>query len=178
MSSATAPVGFEHRLQHALSWESKVVAKLERCGWLATPFGQGQLPEPQRALLRRLPTALRWMPDILATRAGPAGPFCVLIDAKGGDRHKSTGNHGIETASLNALLEWKRLAKVPCVIVTPDWLVHDVEYIAANSWKGPRYGNGSGTPYRLWRGDTGTAFDACFNDDAMLALMACEREWV
>jgi hypothetical protein len=153
---------FQTRMQAAQEWELAVLDRLRSCGWSADRFGQGQLPESQRRLLRRVNTRVRWIPDLIAQRAVSGGSVCMFVDAKSGETYKRSRRHDIETASLHALVDWKRFSGVPCVLVTQDWMVHDVDFVLAFSEDGPHRGNGSGTDFRVWQASTGIDWDTCF----------------
>lgn len=164
-------MSFDARLVKATAFEDAVIEKLRECGYLADRFGQGQLPERQRALLRFHDTQVRWMPDIACSRRFAKSSLFMFLDAKAGDTYLRTGNHDIEKASLDALVEWKRFSKLPTFIITSDWKVHDPERILNLCWSGYFRGTGSGTPFVLWPVDVGQAWSSFF-DPELLELLA------
>lgn len=162
---------FALRIASAVAFEDQVVERLRALGFVADKFGQGQLPDRQRELLRTVDTPIRWMADIIAQRKFAAGTLCMFVDAKAGDKYKQTNNHDIETRALNTLIEWKRFAKAPSLIVTADWCVHDPEYVAGICWDGRWNGNGSGTPFKLWPVSAGQPWERYFDEDLLELLV-------
>jgi hypothetical protein len=163
---------FAQRMRVAESWEAELRDRLRAEGWVADSFGQGQLPKHQRELLKRVRTPARWMPDMVAQRPEREHSLCIFIDAKAGDTFRKTGNHDIEAASLDALIQWKRFSKVPCLVITQDWKIHDVERVAALCWDGAFRGFGSGTPFKLWKASDGIEWDSYFFDYELLEMVA------
>lgn len=157
---------FHQRLAAAKEHEQRVTDALLVRGWLAEPFGQAMLSDTMRDHLRRIPTSVRWMPDIIAAKSYPAGERIIFIDAKAGDRHKETGNHDIELAALESAERWIELSGGQCPyyfvfgdggIVTPG----DVREVC---WNGFYNGNGSGTPFVLFPTAVCRQFTAVFGD--------------
>lgn len=91
---------FRARFGTGSQWEQQLPAKLAAWGWQTTTFGQAQIPDGFRSVLRDYedsygrPSLIRWLPDLLATRSGQ---LC-LIDAKT-DRG-GTQNHAVELDAL------------------------------------------------------------------------------
>jgi hypothetical protein len=156
--------GFQGRLAAAHAHEDRVRASLLLRGWAAEPFGQGQLTPEMRDYLRRVPTSVRWMPDIIAAKQFAARTQVVFVDAKAGDRYKDTGNHDIELAALDAAEKWIQLAGDAC----PYYFVFDDGGVLTPSvarelgdpgvWRG----NGSGTPFLLVPSIACQSFDGVF----------------
>lgn len=153
---------FKTRLATALPHEAAVLARLREAGWTAGPYGQGQLKEV-RDELRHLDTPLRWAPDIIAIRTYPTGhKRLVFVDAKAGSRWRTTGNHGVEMAALKAADEHERAFGGNVFFVFSDFGVAHSERIWS-CWKpGPRYGNGSDTPYVIFKREICVPFEAQF----------------
>lgn len=87
-----------------------------------------------------------------------------LIDAKTGERWIKTGNHDVEKAALDAAELWEQTFGVPVYFVFTDWSVATVEMLRSIELRdGPRYGNGSGTPYWLFAATVCVPFDALFS---------------
>lgn len=162
---------FAERLQVGRAFEDQVRDRLERDGWESSKFGQEQLPEKHRRILRRQDTSIRHMPDVLASRMIGELAVSAFFDAKSGEVFRRTGKHGIETASLMALVEWKRAHKLPTYIVTADWCLHDPEYVLSICEDGHYLGKGSGTPFKLWYASEGQPWDQFF-DLELIELMA------
>ena len=102
-------MSFAERLAASTQFEAAVLERLNRTGWAAFPFGQGQLSHECRERLRVFedlsgrPCLIRWMPDIIAFRSFPAGRSRVaLIDAKacGDGPNISLEKAAIETCEI------------------------------------------------------------------------------
>jgi hypothetical protein len=111
---------FRARFGAGVQWEKQLPDKLAVWGWDTTLFGQAQIPENFRDVLRDYedsygrPSLIRWLPDLLATRSGQ---IC-LIDAK--TDSGSTPNYAVE---LDALRVGKAIVDhmfTPVYYVWPD----------------------------------------------------------
>lgn len=173
--------GFTDRMQRAVEHETFVQLRLQTLGWDAEKFGQGQLTEPMRALLRDYrtdsgdPTPMRWMPDILAGARRPDGRSVVrLIDAKAGDGWHRYGNHDVEADALSAAVAWSRMFRVSVWFVFEDFSCISAEDLDAMPvvkasekrpgarWPGSWHGAGSGTPFWLFRASDAAPLDREF----------------
>jgi hypothetical protein len=87
---------FSERLQVGETHERRVAAELRRRGWAVDHWGQGVLSEPIRDALWRSNSRLRFLPDLIAARAGEI----VTIDCK--DRMQSkTSRYAIKRECVN-----------------------------------------------------------------------------
>lgn len=156
-------MSFNVRLGAARELETKVIAGLESRGWFAWAFGQEQIPEQGRDILRRYkddahrPSLIRWMPDILALRETHR-PQVALIDAKGGDGPR----YAIETRSLEAAEIFVGRLHTPVFFVCRGGGVLTPRDIRERGWPGPESTKGSGTPYLLVDKRWAQKFDAVF----------------
>lgn len=140
---------FERRLERAVAFEEKVTATLIERSWRAERFGQGQISEEMRELLREVDTAVRWMPDIIAARRFAAGMRLVFIDAKAGERWRDTGNHDVETKALIGAELWREYSGCETYFVFTDGGVITPATFREMAEPGRYVGNGSGTPFYL-----------------------------
>lgn len=158
-------ITFAARIKAAKDHEDRVLTELRRRGWLAEPFGQGQLPEQIRDHLRAFRTPVRWMPDIIACKTFSTGLKAVrYVDAKAGDKWKETGNHDIETAALEGAEQWEQYAGHPVYYVFGDGQVADPERIRACARQGQFNHRGSGTPFVLFSRELCVPFDTVFGE--------------
>lgn len=87
---------YRARFEAGSQWEKELPTKLAAWGWSVTPFGQAQIPEAFRTVLRDYedsygrPSRIRWLPDHIAARPGQ---LC-LIDAK--TERSDTSNYAVE----------------------------------------------------------------------------------
>lgn len=138
---------FSDRLSFSYRYEQHVIWVLQQQGFCAEPFGQAMLSDAMRDQLRRNQTKVRWLPDIVAAGEGQV----FYVDAKASTAEK-TGNHAVETASTESLLEFQRFSGDPVFYAFPH---HNVDTFvpldewAAAKWAGNFYGHGSGTPFDL-----------------------------
>lgn len=154
--------GFAGRLAAAIAFEDKVVAALTERGWLAERFGQGQLSEEMRSMIRSVETAVRWMPDIIAARRFEALTKLVFVDAKAGERWRDTGNHDIEAAALIGAELWRDYSGCETYFVFSDGGVVTPATFREFCEPGRYRGNGSGTPFYVARRFICQRFDAVF----------------
>lgn len=143
---------FSERLSHAQRHEGAVADALERLGYTVTRFGQGQLSEAAREVLKAHHSPIRWMPDLLAVNLRHA----VLVDAK----NTAGRNYAIETAAHDAHYSMAVALGTPVVYVWGDmhantWYQVD---LYAEPYTGPEC-NGSGTPFKLMPAMHGQALD-------------------
>lgn len=164
---------FDKRLQGSRKLEQRVIDGLHRRDWLAYPFGQEQIPEDGREVLKayldeaRRPSMLRWMPDILAVHSGPPVRV-VLIDAKGGNGQR----YAIETRSVEVAEMFVARLHTPVFFVCEDGRVLSPRDVRERGFLGPATANGSGTPYLLVEKRWATRFDVIFG--AVAAEQATE----
>lgn len=139
---------FADRLKLAEEWELALIEQLEECGWLADRFGQAQIRDDMRKYLRRWPTPLRWLPDILAIHPGN-GRHC-LIDAKTDQSKRTTDNYAVEVSVVDTGELFIRNLGTPVFYVWPDggvmtpWIIRNRGH--RRDGKGTK---GSGTPFYL-----------------------------
>lgn len=154
---------FAARMAEAALHEQAVLNEIRCRGWIAEPFGQGQLPERVRDLLRKhSSTLVRWMPDIIAMKQFPNGMQLRFVDAKAGNKWETTGNHDVEIKALESADAFYSYAKAPVYFVFTDMGAAAPEDIWDVGWQGPNYGNGSGTPYLLFPAAVCRPLDATF----------------
>lgn len=153
---------FERRLEVATAFEDKVVAALIERGWRAERFGQGQLSEEMREIIRRVNTPTRYMPDIIAARPCPAGTRLSFVDAKAGEKWRETGNHDIETAALEGAEMWESYSRCEVFFVFSDGGTITPKVYRELATPGRFRGVGSGTPFVLVPRAACMRFDAVF----------------
>lgn len=160
-------MSFTTRNAQAIAFENEVIERLHRNGWHAEQFGQGQMSEYARELLRRFvhpdpnvgPTLIRWMPDILAGRMYGEHAYVALIDAKVCGEQYS--NQAIEIKALEAAEVFEQL-HIPCFYVFSNWKVVKPAEARRYGYEGRPSRNGSGTPYLLFEKDVGEDFERFF----------------
>lgn len=162
-------MNFQRRMAQAVSHEDAVIEQLRQRGWLAERFGQGQLPGHVREQLRDIDTDVRWMPDIIAMKSYPVGPQLRFIDAKAGDKWRTTGNHDIEIRALESAEAFYVYAKWPVYFVFSDMSIAAPEEIREFGRPGPFYGNGSGTPYLIFTKHVCRPMDSAFGPVGAMA---------
>jgi hypothetical protein len=145
--------------------EQKVLDRLNRTGWPASPFGQALLPTScSQGLLSfkdraQRPSRLRWLPDIVTVRTWSDGESHVtLIDVKTGNGP----NYAIEVSALETVEVIIRHLFTPTVFVFNDWNVLTPQQVREYGFPGHYKGNGSGTPFRLVEKYHGRPFDLYF----------------
>jgi hypothetical protein len=157
---------FAERFLAATAFEGEVIERLNTSGWQAFHFGQTQLPEECRNLLRRFedssrrPCLIRWLPDIITFRTYAGGRvFVALIDAKAcGDRP----NYAIEMSAQETAEALTDQLFTPTFFVFDDWKVMAPRDVRQRGVAGSHNGNGSGTPYLLVSKKYGRPFDEIF----------------
>jgi hypothetical protein len=154
--------GFSRRLEVAKEFEQKVIAELTLRGWLAEPFGQGQLSDEMREIIRRVNTPVRWMPDIICAKRLTATTSLRFIDAKAGDKWRETGNHDIEAAALDGAEKWESMSGCPVHFVFNDGGVISPTVFRELAAPGTFRGLGSGTPFLLVTREACQRFDAVY----------------
>lgn len=160
---------FASRMTQAYPHELAVLDRLRSAGWDAEPCGQTLFSQTLRRHFRNTEKVmlLRWAPDIIAARMFLSGfSQVVFVDAKAGDRWRTSGNHDVEISALEAAEQWERTNR-GCIyyFIFSDWSVVTCEEIRDVAHRGPDYGNGSGTPYLLFPVTVGSAFDVIFPAD-------------
>lgn len=161
-------MSFQKRMSAARAHEELVMNELSRRGWVAEPFGQGQLSERMRGALREVDTPVRWMADIIAAKPYPARMVIRFIDAKAGDRWRETGNHDIEQAALDSAENWVEFSGKQCEFF---YVFGDLGVISPMDARelvkpGQFRGSGSGTPFVLLPAAACVPFDAVFGQPA------------
>ena len=143
---------FGARIATAHALEQRVIDGLQSRGWMAYEFGQAQIPNAGRDILKAYsdnalrPALLRWMPDIIALRC-EGKPEVALVDAKGGDGQR----YAIETRSIEAAEAFVERLHVPVFFVCADGGVLTPRDIRERGFAGPVNNTtaGTGTPYVL-----------------------------
>jgi hypothetical protein len=153
---------FLRRLQVAVEFEHKAMAELTARGWLAEPFGQGQLSEQMRHIIQRVDTPVRYMPDLIAGKRQGGGTSVVFVDAKAGEKWRETGRHDVETAALDAAEKWEQMSGCPFYFVFTDGGVITPAVFRELGEPGRWRGVGSGTPFLLIDQQACRRFDAVF----------------
>jgi len=149
---------------------------LRRKGWFAESFGQEQLSAAMRMALQSCtdwegrPTGLRWLPDLIAV----GGPLAVLIDAKSGERWRTTGNVCVEKAALDAAVRFSHALKIDVYFIFTDGsAISAIQLDHCAKWGVSWRGRGSGTPFWLFqKADTWPCLDFETVDPA--ELIACD----
>lgn len=149
-------MSFTDRIQASLVFEQGVIERLNKTpGWLAFPFGQGQLPQACRERLIRFeddarrPSLIRWMPDVIAFRdLSNERSYVSLIDAK---KSGPTENYAIEMSAIETAEIYTDYLYTPTFFVFDDWKVLTPREARQRGRPGPEPspGRGSGTPYLL-----------------------------
>jgi hypothetical protein len=155
---------------------SLIKMDLSRKGWFVEPFGQGQVSAAMRRVLQACtdweghPTALRWLPDLLAV----CGHLAVLIDAKSGERWHTTGNLDIEKAALAAAVRFSHALKIDVFFIFSDGsAISAVQLDRCVKWDVSWRGHGSSTPFWLFqKADTWPCLD--FETVYPAELIACD----
>jgi hypothetical protein len=138
-------MSYAERLARAVAWETEVMAQVRSFPhWQCERFGQANLPESMRCLIRKTPTLLRWMPDILAARSDGK---LVLLEAKW--TRQDSPNFDVEINSLFSLMAHCHAYEIPGYFVFPGFFAAKPSLIRQNARNGPPSQNGSGTPYLL-----------------------------
>jgi hypothetical protein len=164
---------FERRLEVATAFEVKVVAALIERGWRAERFGQGQLSEEMRDIIRRVNTKVRYMPDVIAARTFAAKTKLIFVDAKAGEKWQETKNHDIETAALEGAEKWQEFSECPVYFVFTSGDTITPQDFRELATPGRFRGVGSGTPFLLVPRAACTRFDAVFGPrDAWMEVAA------
>lgn len=156
---------FNERFDPAREWEQKLRDKLRERGWKADLFGQGQLSDEWRHLLRgyadsyQRPALVRWMPDIITIVPTDLNTL-AFIDAKTGTGN--TGNYSVEINAHQAAKAFEDVFHVRVLFVWEDGGVLTTDDIEMRHCKrhdgdGTR---GSGTPFYLVK----NRFAAVFKD--------------
>ncbi|MFB7253997.1 hypothetical protein [Streptomyces nojiriensis] len=63
---------FQQRKAVGDAHEQRIAEELTARGWAVNPWGQGVLTHPVQAARRTTDSSLRWTPDLLAAKEGPA----------------------------------------------------------------------------------------------------------
>lgn len=153
---------FESRLAAAERFEQIVAERLRVVGWEVAATGQGLMSDDARKMLRQSPAKqlARWYPDLTAR----LGRFHFFIDAKNSAPHHITGNHAIETSSLESHDDAHLTGGLPVLYAFPHPRACtgaddagddiDIRYMGHRTFmersvEGRYGGNGSGTPFRV-----------------------------
>jgi hypothetical protein len=159
---------YDDRVRPGQLHELAVMERLRQAGWIAEPFGQGQLSDPFRRLLKQFettahqPTLIRWLADIIAGReVGTDRSSVVLVDAK---CCNGRPNYAIELSAIETAEVFCNQLYTPTVYVFDDFHCLTPREARQRGRQGndPAPGNGSGTPYVLIDKRWGHAFDEFF----------------
>jgi hypothetical protein len=161
MSTASS---FERRMERAVAFECAVRDAITERGWYAEPFGQAQLTSGMRDALRLVQpsTLVRWMPDIIAAKNFGGRQRVIYVDAKAGDKWRTTGRHDFEVNAVESAHRWVEYSNCPTYFVCSDWSVFTPDIVREVGQLGSYRGSGSGTPFLLVRAAAGMRFDALF----------------
>ena len=140
---------FERRLAAATAFEERVAAALIDRGWRAERFGQGQLSEEMRDIIKRVDTATRYMPDVIAAKTFAARARLIFVDAKAGEKYIETGKHDIETAALDGAEKWEQFSGCELYFVFANGDTITPKVFRELATPGRYRGIGSGTPFLL-----------------------------
>lgn len=132
------------RLQVAHVDELRLSADLRRRGWDVEMFGVELLTETARGWLVTTPSAVRWLPDLLARR----GSDVIAVDAKA-SLSRDGDRHAVERDSIRAAIAFEHYSGLRELFVFPDGCVIRPHTAYRSSHPGPPNVNGSGTPFRL-----------------------------
>lgn len=164
---------FERRLEVATAFEVKVVAALVERGWRAERFGQGQLSEEMREIIKKVNTKVRYMPDVIAAKDFSAKTRLVFVDAKAGDKWQETGNHDIEAAALDGAEKWQQFSECPVYFVFANGDTITPQNFREMCKPGRFRGIGSGTPFLLVTRSACSPFNVVFGArDAWMEMVA------
>jgi hypothetical protein len=155
-------MSFDQRIRKAHEFECTVLDALRVRGWTAELFGQGQLFEDVRAILRQVKTPVRWMADIIGCKKFAARTLTVFVDAKAGELWRRTNKHDVEQSAAESAHRWAEFSNCPVYFVFTDWSVTIPATVLELDERGPDYGNGSGMPFLLVPRIACTTFDAIF----------------
>lgn len=156
---------FEQRMAVSEAHERAIIDRLIAKGWRAHLFGQSQLPNAMRDLLRTYhddglnPTLLRWLPDILAGYVTHRTYAC-LIDGK--VCSSAHANYAVETSALDAVRLLSDAVGLPCFFVFDDFGVLTPRDVTLRGLPGRNSSHGSGTPYLLVERRFARPFDCVF----------------
>ena len=125
--------------------EQRVAEELTLREWAVNPWGQGILTSPVQSALRRTDSALRWTPDLVATR----GEIVVLIDCKGRKTSATRNRHTIERAAVKSHLQFSAWTDLPMYYVFDNLGVMTPHDVLTAGRIGPHTQVGSGAPYYL-----------------------------
>lgn len=153
---------FERRLEVATAFEEKVAAALVDRGWRAERFGQGQLSEEMREIIRRVNTPSRYMPDVIAAKQFSARTRLVFVDAKAGEKYRETGKHDIEAAALEGAEMWEAYSRCEVYFVFTNGDTITPKVFRELAEPGRYRGVGSGTPFLLVPRTVCERFDTVF----------------
>lgn len=159
-------IDFAQRLAVGTKHEQQVTAVLERHGWTVTPCGQGTYPAPTIAALKRTDSALRWAPDLIASR----GEHVVMIDAKT-RVSEDTGRHAISRAAVRAHLQWTAWTDLPMYYVFDDFSTLTPHEVMTLGRTGPHLNVGRRGAYYLIGAGLCRPFEVVFaREDPMRQL--------
>lgn len=155
-------------IEYGQEWEDNVLSWLQQQpGWVASLHGQ-RVDDGLRAVVAGTDSAVRYTPDIIARTPNNR---VVYIECKR-TYAESTGNHLIETASLDAQVEWWTEYREPLLYAFPHNRGTSVCFMPVTSasaafkpMRPSRTGRGSGTPYGR------VAHTACTVNDPLGAIL-------
>lgn len=110
---------FKQRKRAGDEFETLVQAKLTEMGWIVQPFGKTAFSRAFRNALKDIePDAPeRWMPDFLIVKENRI----IVVDAKGGDRWKTSQNHDVEDASVKCMERYCTAFGREGIFIFSDW---------------------------------------------------------
>lgn len=125
-------------------FERHVSDEIWQRDWQVQKFGKGLLNGVVQDLLTRYrspdgaETLSRWGPDMIAIRAFPDRVRAWLVDAKDGDKHKTTGNHDVEIRALEAAEAFTQAWGIPSLFVFGDMFTATPAVVRAHGTEGRR----------------------------------------
>lgn len=158
-------MGFEDRLNHAVSWENEVRERLEQIGFITNKYGQGVQLEPEfRNAIRRMNANLtaqfvRYLPDWVVAIKDKS---CYLVEAK--SDMSNTPNYSYECASYDMGIKLHSIG-VDVIVVFSGWKADFIYNLTIKKYKkDPRKTKGSGTPFGLIKKESVPLFDDFFQN--------------
>ena len=153
---------FSERLAVGTELERRVADELRHREWAVDPWGQDVLSEPIRDALWRSDSRLRYLPDLIAARAGQL----VTIDCKDRMRSSTSDRYAVKRESVRFGLQLAALG-IPMFYVFGNLGALLPTEIMSYGRLGPR-ATGSGAYYLIHEG-IAHQFDDVFGYSASVA---------
>jgi len=165
-------MSYEKRMAAGKRHERRVAKSLCIRGWHVDFVGQSQLSDEAHTALESLrpKREVRWWPDLLAVKRRGESWLCLLVDAKTG--RSDTPNYAIEDDAIRAHRIFADDFGLPVFYVFGDGRVASLGALEGHGGTpGPRYGNGSDTPYSLYPKTIGRGFSEVFGDPVTVTVI-------